>query len=61
MFTLPSEIRRVLNTTNALESVHSRLRKILKTRGLFPTDDAATTDLARAATGRGRRITGGRR
>jgi putative transposase len=42
MFAFPPEIRRVLYTTNALESVHSRLRKILKTRGHFPTDDAAT-------------------
>lgn len=28
-------------TTNAIESVHARLRKIIKTRGYFPTDDAA--------------------
>ena len=27
---------------NAIESVHSRLRKIIKTRGHFPSDDAAT-------------------
>jgi putative transposase len=32
----------VLYTTTALESVHARLRKILKPRGRFPTDDAAT-------------------
>ena len=32
----------MLYTTNALESVHARLRKILKTRGHFPTDEAAT-------------------
>jgi putative transposase len=32
----------VIYTTNALESVHARLRKILKTRGHFPTDAAAT-------------------
>jgi putative transposase len=38
----PPEIRRVLYTTNALESVHARLRKIIKTRGHFPTDEAAT-------------------
>jgi putative transposase len=37
----PPDIRRVLYTTNALESVHARLRKIIKTRGHFPTDDAA--------------------
>jgi putative transposase len=41
-FAFPPEIRRVLYTTNALESVHARLRKILKTRGHFPNDEAAT-------------------
>jgi putative transposase len=38
-FALP--IRRLLSTTNAVESVHMQLRKIIKTRGHFPTDDAA--------------------
>lgn len=28
--------------TNAIESLHSQLRKIIKTRGHFPSDDAAT-------------------
>jgi len=41
-FAFPPEVRRVIYTTNALESVHARLRKIIKTRGHFPTDDAAT-------------------
>jgi putative transposase len=41
-FAFPPEIRRVIYTTNALESVHARLRKIIKTRGHFPNDDAAT-------------------
>jgi putative transposase len=36
------EIRRVIYTTNALESVHAQLRKIVRTRGHFPHDDAAT-------------------
>ena len=40
-FTFPSEIRRVICTTNAIESVNARVRKIIKTRGHFPTDDAA--------------------
>jgi putative transposase len=40
-FAFPPDIRRVLYTTNALESVHARLRKIIKTRGHFPNDDAA--------------------
>jgi putative transposase len=41
-FAFPPEVRRVIYTTNALESVHSQLRKIIKTRGHFPTDEAAT-------------------
>jgi putative transposase len=40
-FAFPPEIRRVIYTTNAIESVNSQLRKIIKTRGHFPTDDAA--------------------
>jgi putative transposase len=40
-FAFAPELRKVLYTTNALESVNARLRKILKTRGQFPTDDAA--------------------
>ena len=38
----PPEIRRVIYTTNALESLNARIRKIIKTRGHFPNDDAAT-------------------
>src|SRR3546814_11351060 len=34
--------RRVIYTTNAIESVNARLRKILKTRGHFPSDEAAS-------------------
>jgi putative transposase len=41
-FAFPPEVRRVIYTTNAIESVNARLRKILKTRGHFPNDDAAT-------------------
>jgi transposase-like protein len=41
-FAFPPDIRRVLYTTNALENVNRQLRKTLKTRGQFPTDDAAT-------------------
>jgi transposase-like protein len=40
-FTFPPAIRRVIYTTNAIESINARLRKIIKTRGHFPTDDAA--------------------
>jgi putative transposase len=42
LFAFPPEVRRLIYTTNALESVHAQLRKIIKTRGQFPTDDAAT-------------------
>ena len=35
-------MRRIIYTTNAIESVHMRLRKIIKTRGHFPSDEAAT-------------------
>ena len=41
-FAFPPDVRRVIYTTNALESVHARVRKIIKTRGHFPTDEAAT-------------------
>jgi putative transposase len=41
-FAFPPEVRRVLYTTNAIESVNARLRKIIKTRGHFPNDAAAT-------------------
>lgn len=41
-FTYPPEIRRVLYTTNAIESLHMQLRKSLKTRGHFPSAEAAT-------------------
>ena len=41
-FAFPPAVRRVVYTTNAIESIHSQLRKIIKTRGHFPSDDAAT-------------------
>jgi putative transposase len=40
-FAFPPEVRRVIYTTNAIESLHMRLRKIIKTRGHFPSDEAA--------------------
>jgi putative transposase len=41
-FAFPPAVRRLIYTTNAIESLHSQLRKIIKTRGHFPSDDAAT-------------------
>ena len=40
-FAFPPEIRRGIYTTNAIESLNMQLRKIIKTRGHFPTDEAA--------------------
>jgi putative transposase len=37
----PQEVRRVIYTTNSIEALHRQLRKIIKTRGHFPTEDAA--------------------
>jgi putative transposase len=41
LFEFPAEIRRVMYTTNAVESLHMSLRKIIKTRGSFPSEEAA--------------------
>ena len=41
-FDFPPDIRRVIYTTNAIESLHSSIRKVIKNRGHFPNDEAAT-------------------
>lgn len=41
-FAFPPDVRRVLYTTNAIESLHMQLRKVTKNRGHFPSDEAAT-------------------
>jgi putative transposase len=38
----PAEVRKIIYTTNAIESLNYQLRKIIKNRGHFPTDDAVT-------------------
>lgn len=40
-FAFPAEIRKVIYTTNAVESLNMSLRKAIKTRGAFPSEDAA--------------------
>jgi len=40
-FAHPPEIRKVIYTTNAIESLNMSLRKVTKTRGSFPNDEAA--------------------
>jgi putative transposase len=41
-FAFPPAVRKVIYTTNAIESLNAQLRKTVKTRGHFPSDDAAT-------------------
>jgi putative transposase len=41
-FAYPADIRKVIYTTNAVESLNMSLRKVIKTRGSFPTEEAAT-------------------
>jgi len=40
-FAFPPEVRRIIYTTNMIESLHMQLRKIIKNRGHFPSDEAA--------------------
>jgi len=40
-FQFPPEIRKIVYTTNAIESLNMTLRKAIKTRGAFPSEDAA--------------------
>lgn len=40
-FAFPPEVRTVIYTTNAVESLHMSLRKIIKNRGSFPSEEAA--------------------
>ncbi|MEO5570681.1 MAG: transposase [Bacteroidia bacterium] len=39
-FKYPKEIRRIMYTTNMIESFHSQLRKIIKTKRVFSTDQS---------------------
>ena len=41
-FDYPPEIRKVIYTTNAIESINVSLRKVIKTRSSFPTDEAVS-------------------
>lgn len=40
-FAFPPGVRKIIYTTNAIENISSQLRKIIKTRGHFPTDEVA--------------------
>jgi len=42
IFEYPDDIRKVIYTTNAIESLNSMIRKAIKNRKVFPTDQSAT-------------------
>jgi putative transposase len=39
-YAFPSEVRRIIYTTNAIEALNAKLRRAVRARGHFPTDDA---------------------
>ncbi len=41
-FVFPEGVRRIIYTTNAIESLNAKLRRAVRTRGHFPSDEAAT-------------------
>ena len=40
-FAFPEDVRRIVYTTNAIEALNSKLRRAVRTRGHFPSDEAA--------------------
>src|SRR6202158_5621501 len=42
VYWLPGDVRRILYTTNAIEALNSKLRRAVRARGHFPSDEAAT-------------------
>lgn len=56
-FAYPPEIRKVIYTTNAIESLNYSLRKVTKNRGSFPTDDAIIKIMYLALTNASKRWT----
>ena len=58
-FKYPAEVRKIIYTTNAIEGFNRQLRKVTKSKSVFPTDDSllkmlylATMDITRKWTGR---------
>jgi putative transposase len=41
-FAFPNEVRRIVCTTNAIEALNAPLRRAIRARGHFPSDEAAT-------------------
>ena len=44
-FAYPADIRKAIYTTNAIESINMSLRKVIKNKRVFPSDDAALKQL----------------
>jgi putative transposase len=44
-YAFPAEVRRLLYTTNAIEALNAKLRRAVRARGHFPTDEAALKPL----------------
>jgi len=40
-FAFPAEVRKIIYPTNAIESLHSQVRKSIRNKGHFPSDEAA--------------------
>ncbi|MBN2280811.1 MAG: transposase [Candidatus Marinimicrobia bacterium] len=40
IFEYPADIRKAIYTTNIIESLNNSLRRVIKTRGSFPNEDA---------------------
>jgi putative transposase len=55
-FAFPDQIRKVIYTTNAIESLNMTLRKVIKTRGSFPSEETAMKLLYLAPAKRGPRM-----
>jgi putative transposase len=40
-FAFPDDVRRIISTTNAIEALNAKLRRAVRARGHFPTDESA--------------------
>ena len=59
-FKYPQEVRRLIYTTNTIESFNRQLRKVTKSKSVFPTDDSLLKMLYLAMMGITRKWTGRR-
>jgi putative transposase len=44
-FAFPGDVRRIIYTTNAIEALNSKLRRAVRARGHFPSDEAADSGI----------------